>query len=59
MRLIYMEMTMKVGDLVIFPANGIVLEQGEDEENGEIMWRVMFCDGTEDWFYDGYCEVAK
>ena len=50
---------MKVGDLVIFPANGIVLEQGEDEENGEIMWRVVFCDGTEDWFYDGYCEVAK
>ena len=52
---------MKVGDLVIFPANGIVLEQGQDEENGEIMWRVIFfdSDGTEDWFYDGYCEVAK
>tara|TARA_B100000287_G_scaffold65975_2_gene57524 strand:- start:1724 stop:1885 length:162 start_codon:yes stop_codon:yes gene_type:complete len=49
----------KVGDLVIFPDNGIVLEQGEDWENGEKMWRVMFFDGTEDWFYDGYCEVAK
>ena len=50
---------MKVGDLVIFPDNGIVLEQGEDWENGEKMWRVVFFNGIEDWFYDGYCEVAK
>ena len=50
---------MKIGDLVIFPYKGIVLEQGEDEENGEIMWRVMSFGGIEDWFYDGYCEVIS
>ena len=50
---------MKVGDLVIFPDNGIVLEEDVCDDNGEKIWRVMFCDGEEDWFYDGYCTVAK
>jgi len=50
---------MKVGDLVVFPDNGVVLEQGIDEDNGEKIWRVMFFNGDEEWFYDGYCEVIN
>ena len=46
---------MKVGDLVIFPDNGIVLEQGEDWENGEKMWRVVFFNGIEDRGGDLLC----
>ena len=48
---------MQVGDLVVWPANGIVLEEDVDGDNGEKIWRIVFCDGEEDWFNDGYCEV--
>lgn len=50
---------MKVGDLVIWPDVGVVLEEGMDELMGEKIWRVMFFDGDEEWFYDGYCEVMN
>jgi len=56
---------MKVGDLVTFPQigvgkiNGIILEQGIDEDNGEKMFRVILGDGDVEWFYDGYLEVIS
>tara|TARA_B100000131_G_scaffold91586_1_gene88276 strand:- start:1483 stop:1635 length:153 start_codon:yes stop_codon:yes gene_type:complete len=49
----------KVGDLVIWPNNGVIIAEDTDEDNGEKMYKVIFCDGCEEWFYDGYCEVAK